>query len=97
MAKRNFLNEIVQERSRRNPEFPELVEGALRRRELLRALAQRREQRGLTQRLVASRMGTSQPAVTRMETGEIDAKLSTVERYAAAIGERIEWRLISSG
>lgn len=96
MAEENFLDEIVEERSRRNSEFPELVEAALRRRELLRALAQRREQRGLTQRAVARRMGTSQPAVTRMEAGEIDAKLSTVERYAAAIGERVEWRLVSS-
>lgn len=96
MAEENFLDEIVEERSRRNSEFPELVEAALRRRELLRALAQRREQRGLTQRAVARRMGTSQPAVTRIEAGEIDAKLSTVERYAAAIGERVEWRLVSS-
>jgi DNA-binding XRE family transcriptional regulator len=96
VAEENFLDEIVEERSRRNSEFPELVEAALRRRELLRALAQRREQRGLTQRAVARRMGTSQPAVTRIEAGEIDAKLSTVERYAAAIGERVEWRLVSS-
>jgi ribosome-binding protein aMBF1 (putative translation factor) len=94
MAKRrDFLDEIVDERNRRNPEFPDLVEAALRRRQLLRELATRREKLGLSQTAVAARMGTSQSAVARLEAGEIDAKLSTVERFAAALGERIEWRI----
>jgi ribosome-binding protein aMBF1 (putative translation factor) len=94
MAKRrDFLDEIVDERNKRNPEFPDLVEAALRRRQLLRELATRREKLGLSQTAVAARMGTSQSAVARLEAGEIDAKLSTVERFAAALGERIEWRI----
>ena len=94
MAKRrDFLDEIVDERNKRNPVFPDLVEAALRRRQLLRELATRREKLGLSQTAVAARMGTSQSAVARLEAGEIDAKLSTVERFAAALGERIEWRI----
>jgi predicted transcriptional regulator len=38
-------------------------------------------------------MGTSQSAVARLESGDVDAKLSTVERYAAALGQRVEWRI----
>ena len=38
-------------------------------------------------------MGTSQSAVARLEAGDVDAKLSTVERYAAALGRRVEWRI----
>lgn len=91
--KGDFLDEIVDERSRANPRFRELVDAGLRRRWLLKELAARRERRGLTQKVVAERMGTSQSAVARFETGEIDAKFSTVERYAAAIGERLEWDL----
>jgi ribosome-binding protein aMBF1 (putative translation factor) len=90
---REFLDEIIDERSERNPEFPDLVEAALRRRQLLRELAARREKLGLSQTVVAARMGTSQSAVARLETGEIDAKFSTVERFAAALGQKLEWRV----
>jgi ribosome-binding protein aMBF1 (putative translation factor) len=93
MARRDFLREVVDERSRANQEFPELVEAAVRRRQLLRELAARRERLGLSQTAVAARMGTSQSAVARLEAGEIDAKLSTVERFAAALGQRVEWRV----
>jgi ribosome-binding protein aMBF1 (putative translation factor) len=94
-TKQDFLDEMISERSRRNPKFPQMLEAALGRRRLLRTLAERREQLGLTQTTVAERMETSQSAVARIEAGEIDAKLSTVERYAAAIGQRVQWRVVS--
>jgi len=93
MGTDDFLDEIIAERAQRNPDFPDLVEAALRRRELLRELAARREQLGLSQTTVAARMGTSQSAVARLEAGETDTKLSTVERFAAALGQKVEWRL----
>lgn len=89
----DFLSEIVTERTLRNPEFPGLVEAARRRRELLRQLAAEREKLGLSQTSVAAVMGTSQSAVARLEAGEADAKLSTVERFAAALGRKVEWRV----
>jgi ribosome-binding protein aMBF1 (putative translation factor) len=89
----DFLDEIIGERTERNPEFPVLVEAALRRRELLRELASRREKLGLSQTVVAARMGTSQSAVARLEAGDVDTKLSTVERFAAALGQKVEWRI----
>ena len=55
-------------------------------------LAQRRGA-GLSQTQVAARMGTSQSAVARLEAGEADVRASTLERYAAAIGSQISWRL----
>src|SRR3954463_11283011 len=91
--RRDFLDEIVDERSTRDPEFPELVEAALRRRQLLRELATKREELGMSQTAVAARMGTSQSAVARLEAGEMDAKFSTVERFAAALGQKVEWRV----
>ncbi len=93
MAKKDFLDEIIDESTKRNPKFPEMLEAAQERRRLLRELAARREKAGITQKDVAAVMKTSQSAVARMERGEIDAKLSTVDRYAAAIGHRLEWRV----
>ena len=94
MGDEDFLDEVIRERAKKNPAFPELVEAAARRRALLRELAARREKLGLSQTMVAARMGTSQSAVARLESAEVDAKLSTIERYAWAIGQRIELRVV---
>lgn len=93
---RDFLDEIIEERTRKNPRFPERVESALDRRKLLRQLAAARERAGISQTLIAARMGTSQSAVARIETGEADVKLSTVDRYASAVGKRLSWTLKTS-
>src|SRR2546425_9064151 len=92
----DFLDEIIAESSKGHPEFPQLVEAAYRRRKLLRALAGERERAGISQTAVAARMKTSQSAVARLEAGEIDAKMSTVERFAAAVGKRVDWRRVKA-
>jgi predicted transcriptional regulator len=38
-------------------------------------------------------MGTSQSAVARFEAGDLDVRLSTVERYTTALGGKLEWRI----
>ncbi len=91
--KSDFLDEIMARGTAENPEFPQLVDAALERRRLLRTLAYEREQLGLSQSEVAAMMGTSQPAVARLESGEVDARVSTIERFAAALGRRIEYRV----
>jgi ribosome-binding protein aMBF1 (putative translation factor) len=94
MPSKDFLDEMVAERTKANPEFPKLLEAAVRRRELLEALAAEREAKGLSQTVVAARMHTSQSAVARIEKAEVDVKLSTLERYAAAVGKQVHWRLV---
>ncbi len=86
MAK-DLLDEIIEERSRANPEFPTMVEAAARALGLIRVLADRRQELGLSQTVVAARMGTSQSALARLESGESDPRISTLERYALALGE----------
>jgi transcriptional regulator with XRE-family HTH domain len=79
---------------RRHERFlPGFAEMAARRRALTDALVARRVDMGLSQTEVAARMGTSQSAVARLETGHADIRLSTLERYAAALGQVIDWRL----
>lgn len=90
---RDFLDEFVSDRQRRNPGFQAMVEAARDRRQMLRGLAEERAKRGYTQTEVAAAMGTSQSSIARIEGGRADVRLSTVERYAATIGQRLEWRL----
>ena len=66
---------------------------AAQRRELTTALVSRRVELGLSQTEVAARMGTSQSAVARLESGDADVRLSTLKRYAAALGQRLDFRL----
>jgi transcriptional regulator with XRE-family HTH domain len=66
---------------------------AQRRRELTDSLVARRTAMGLSQTEVAARMGTSQSAVARLESGDADVRLSTLERYVAALGQRLDWEL----
>ena len=88
------------------PVMPGFREMALRRRaaeqaarmaedrgRLVRELAEQRQAAGLSQTEVAARMGTSQSAVARLESGTADVRASTLERYAAAVGGQITWRL----
>jgi predicted transcriptional regulator len=38
-------------------------------------------------------MGTSQSAVARLESGAVDVRLSSLERYAAAVDQVLDWKL----
>jgi DNA-binding transcriptional regulator YiaG len=82
----------------RLPLLPGFREMALRRmsagrQQLISDLAAQRQSAGLSQTEVAARMGTSQSAVARLEAGEADLRMSTLERYAAAIGSQFSWQL----
>ncbi len=56
-------------------------------------LARVRGELGLSQTEVAARMGTSQSAVARLESGDGDVRLSSLQRYAEALGRDLRWRL----
>jgi transcriptional regulator with XRE-family HTH domain len=64
-------------------------------REVAGRLSARRQALGLSQTAVAARMGTSQSAVARLESGAADVRLSTLRRYAEALGETLSVELRS--
>jgi transcriptional regulator with XRE-family HTH domain len=82
---------------RHDPVFPGFADMAERRQSLAAALAAHRLALGLSQTEVAARMGTSQSAVARLESGDADLRLSTLQRYAAALGQQLDWRLETDG
>jgi transcriptional regulator with XRE-family HTH domain len=75
------------------PRFPGLREAAQRRQRLVEGLIAARREQGMSQTEVAARMGTSQSVVARLESGALDMRLSTLERYASAVGHDLVVRL----
>ena len=92
MARKDDLDLLIDELAADDPDVHLRVAAALQRRELARQLADRRRAAGLTQVAIAERMGTSQGQVTRFESGA-DTRMSTVARYAAALGVQIDWTI----
>jgi predicted transcriptional regulator len=78
---------------RRRSAFPGFEQVAQRRRALTDELVAQRLALGLSQTEVAARMQTSQSAVARLESGDADIRLSTLERYAAALGQELNLSL----
>jgi DNA-binding transcriptional regulator YiaG len=79
MARKDDLDQLIDELAEEDAALPLRVAAALERRELARQLAQRRRDAGLTHAELAARMGTSQGQITRFESGA-DTRLSTVAR-----------------
>ena len=73
-------------------EFDELADEYLLLDEFLKA----RSEQGLTQAQVAEKIGTTQSAVARMESGrgKHSPSFATLARYAEALGCRLEVRLV---
>jgi DNA-binding XRE family transcriptional regulator len=63
---------------------------------LARALIKARIKAGMTQAQVAKRMGTTQSVVARIESGQNALNLKTLEKYAHAVGRRVEVKLIAA-
>jgi transcriptional regulator with XRE-family HTH domain len=54
-------------------------------------LRRARRSAGLTQRVLAERMGTSQPAIARAESGLVEPSLDFVDRFAQATGQVLKF------
>ena len=67
---------------------------------LLREFLKARQRAGLSQAEVAERMGTQAPAVTRLESsltsGKHSPSISTLKKYAEALGCRLEIKLVAN-
>ena len=80
------LDRHIAELARRSPSLPAKIAARTSRRVLQRQLAERRVALGLTQTEAAALMKTSQSSIARLESGEHDVRVSTLERYASVLG-----------
>lgn len=74
-----------------------LARGQVRRdRELIESLVRIRrahEQEGLTQKVIAERMGNDQSYISRFENLQVNPNQRTIRAYAIAVGAQIEYRV----
>lgn len=76
-----------------DPRFRDSYEDAEAIDQLIDALVERRRSLGSTQTDVSAQMGVKQPTVSGFEKQDSDPRVSTLQRYARAIGARITFEL----
>jgi ribosome-binding protein aMBF1 (putative translation factor) len=92
----DLLEEIIAERTKKNPYFPEMVDAQTRKYELLEALAARREALGLSRADVAKRLDISVDDLESIERGEANPRLALVMHLAFILGQTLELRPVAS-
>ncbi|MGN6471479.1 MAG: helix-turn-helix domain-containing protein [Rhizobiaceae bacterium] len=77
-----------------DPEFRSEYEQADAEYAIIETLIRARNEAKLSQAELAKRIGTTQSAIARLESGSISPSLSTLRRYAAATGTRLHMELV---
>ena len=83
------LQKYISKRKKRDAEFAEDFEIGYEQFKLGTLLREAREKAGLTQEELARRMNTKKSAISRIENHAEDIKLSTLEKFAQAIGKTL--------
>jgi ribosome-binding protein aMBF1 (putative translation factor) len=87
------LTKYTRNRAARDSEFAEGLEEGYADFKIGALLRQAREKAGLTQEEVADRLETKKSAISRIENSAGSIRLSTLERYAQAIGWELSLEL----
>jgi ribosome-binding protein aMBF1 (putative translation factor) len=87
------VRRYIADRTERDREFAENFEEGYADFKIGVMLRQAREAAGLTQEEVARRLQTKKSAISRIENHANDVRLSTLRRYADAVGADLQIRL----
>ena len=89
------LKRYMAERYAETPGLREAVDAMVAEMALEQDLVALREQRGVSQTVLATMLGVTQPAVAKLEAGTAkNAKISTLARYVAALGGRLKVEIV---
>jgi ribosome-binding protein aMBF1 (putative translation factor) len=83
------LEKYIAKRKKRSPAFAAGFESGYEQFKIGLLLRSAREKAGLTQEEVAVRLRTKKSAISRIENHAEDIRLSTLEKFAEAIGKRL--------
>lgn len=87
------LDKYIEKRKKRSPEFAENFEAGYEQFRIGVVLRMAREKAGLTQEEMAQKLRTKKSAISRIENHAEDIRLSTLERFAQAVGKRLSLKI----
>lgn len=88
------LKEYIEKRKKNDPDFWKGYEERFETFKFGVLLKQAREEAGITQEQIARELKTTKSVISRMENHATDIRLSTLEKFAKALGRRIEVSLV---
>lgn len=83
------LKRFIEEQKKKDPEFAEGFDEGYENFKIGVLFRISREQAGMTQEEVARKLGTKKSAISRIENHAEDIRLSTLRKYAAALGKHV--------
>ena len=90
------VERYIENRKKRSPKFAENFEPGYEAFEFSIMLREARERAGITQEMIAKKLRTKKSAISRIENHADDVRLSTIRRYAEAVGANLQIRLAHS-
>ena len=87
------VKQYIQKRTESDTEFAQNYEAGYADFKIGVILRQARESAGLTQEELARRLHTKKSSISRIENHADDVRLSTLRRYADAVGANLQIRL----
>jgi HTH-type transcriptional regulator/antitoxin HipB len=87
------VEKYIERRKKKSAKFEQGFESGYRAFEFSIMLRQAREKAGVTQETIARKLRTKKSAISRIENHAEDIRLSTLEKYANALGMRIRVQL----
>ena len=87
------VERYIEKRKKGSPKFADTFESGYEAFEFSLMLRQAREKAGITQAMIAKKLRTKKSAISRIENHAEDIRLSTLEKYARALGKRLKVQL----
>ncbi|MFH0991342.1 MAG: helix-turn-helix transcriptional regulator [bacterium] len=87
------VERYIERRKARSSKFAQNFESGYEAFEFSVMLREARERAGVTQEAIAKKLRTKKSAISRIENHAEDIRLSTLEKYANALGMRIRVQL----
>lgn len=87
------VERYIEKRKKKSPKFAENFESGYNAFEFSVMLRQAREEAGITQETIAKKLRTRKSAISRIENHAEDIRLSTLNKYAKALGKNLKVQL----
>ncbi|OVE77054.1 transcriptional regulator [bacterium E08(2017)] len=84
------VKRYIKKRKARDPEFAKDFDTGYEQFKIGAMLKKAREEAGMTQEELAARLNTKKTAISRIENHAEDIKLSTLEKFANALGKHLK-------